>query len=359
MLSKTTTIYPPLRHDVSKWRKKAVISRFLYPFHRDFARTSRASKRFFTTQEHEDILMRIAVIGAGALGLYYGAKLQKSGNDVHFLLRRDYEAIISDGLTVCSVDGDFRLSKINGYRTPQEMGTADLVLVGLKTFANHRYQELISPLLGEETLILTMQNGLGNEESLAELFGGHRILGGVALLRSNRGIPGVVHHLGEGRVILGEYRQGETAKAERIAPIFQAAGVECRVVPDLKKARWEKLVWNIPFNGLCALMMKPVDALLSLESLRRLIIEMMLEVIAGGNAQGLMKDISTSYAEKLVSFSRELGPYKPSMFIDRIEGRQLELEAIFHNPLRAAERVGIRMPRTGMLFTLLQSAENG
>lgn len=303
--------------------------------------------------------MRIAVIGAGALGLFYGARLQKSGNDVHFLLRRDYEAICADGLTVISVDGDFRLAKVNGYRTPEEMGTADLVLIGLKTFANHRYQELVGPLVGEKTIILTMQNGLGNEESLAELFDEHRILGGVAFLRSNRGIPGVVHHLGEGRVILGEYRQGETVMAEKIAPIFQAAGIECRVVPDLKRARWEKLVWNIPFNGLCALLQKPVDALLNQESTRHLIIEMMLEVIAGGNAQGLMKDIPSSFAEKLVSFSRDLGPYKPSMLIDRLEGRQLEIEAIFHKPLQAAEKLGIRMPRVETVSALLQSAENG
>jgi 2-dehydropantoate 2-reductase len=303
--------------------------------------------------------MRIAVVGAGAVGLFYGSMLQKSGSEVHFLLRSDYEAIVADGLTVYSVHGDFRLPKIKGYRTPEELGEADLVLVGLKTFANHRYRELIGPLVGRETLILTLQNGLGNEEALAEIFGEERILGGVAIIRSNRGIPGVVHHMGEGRIILGEYRPGETAKAERIAPLFQAAGVECRVVPDLKRARWEKLVWNIPFNGLCALMMKPVDSLLHQDASRRLIIDMMLEVIAGGNAQGLMKDIPVSIAEKLVSSSVTLGPYKPSMLIDRMEGRPLELEAIFGIPLSVAKRVGIRMPRVEVLFALLQLTENG
>jgi 2-dehydropantoate 2-reductase len=303
--------------------------------------------------------MRIAVVGAGAVGLYYGSMLQKSGSEVHFLLRRDYEAIIADGLTVYSVDGDFRLPKIKGYRTPEELGEADLVLIGLKTFANHRYREFIEPLVGKETLILTLQNGLGNEEALAEIFGEERILGGVAILRSNRGIPGVVHHLGEGRIILGEHRTGETAKAERIAPLFQAAGVECRVVADLKKARWEKLVWNIPFNGLCALLMKPVDWLLHHDASRRLIVDMMQEVIAGGNAQGLMKDIPLSLAEKLLSSAVTLGRYKPSMLIDRIEGRPLELEAIFAIPLAVAGREGVSMPRVEVLFALLQLIENG
>jgi len=303
--------------------------------------------------------MRIAVIGAGALGLFYGARLQKSGKDVHFLLRRDFEAIGSNGLTVYSVDGDFRLPKVNAYQTPEEMGKADLVLVGLKTFANHRYQELIGPVVGEETIILTMQNGLGNEEALAELFDARRILGGVAFLRSNRGVPGVVYHLGEGRLFLGEYRQGETALAEQIAPIFQAAGLECRVVPDLKRARWEKLVWNIPFNGLCALLQRPVDALLNLDSTRDLILEIMREVISAGNAQCLMKDIPISFAEKLVSFSLGLGPYRPSMLIDRIEGRQLEIESIFHKPLQAAVRAGVRLPRVETVAALLEATENG
>lgn len=303
--------------------------------------------------------MRIAVVGAGAVGLYYGSMLQKAGSDVHFLLRRDYQAISADGLTVYSVDGDYRLPKVNCYHMPEELGKADLVLVGLKTFANHRYQELIGPLVGEETSILTMQNGLGNEESLADIFGGERILGGVVYLRSNRGIPGVVHHLGDGRIILGEYCRGRTSNAERIAPLFQAAGIECRVVPDLKRARWEKLVWNIPFNGLSALMMKPVDALLNLDASRRLILDMMHEVIAGGNAQGLLKNIPESLAEKLVSYSMTLGDYKPSMLIDRIEGRPVELDAIFGMPLIAASREGVHMPRVEALFALLQLIEKG
>ncbi|MRR57411.1 MAG: putative 2-dehydropantoate 2-reductase [Deltaproteobacteria bacterium] len=303
--------------------------------------------------------MRIAVIGAGALGLFYGAMLQRAGNDVHFLLRRDHDAIMAGGLMVYSVDGDFCLPKVNGYRTPQEIGQADLVIVGLKTFANHRFQELLTPLVGDDTLILTLQNGLGNEEMLASLFGEERILGGVAFLCSNRGEPGVVHHLGEGRIILGEYLRGKTIRAEPVAALFRAAGVDCRVTPDYKKARWEKLVWNIPFNGLCALMLKPVDELLALDAMRRLIIDMMGEVIEGGNAQGLIKNIPGSLAENMVSFSINLGQYRPSMLIDRLEGRPLELDAIFGAPLAAAHEKGIEMPRVQELHALLQLAEKG
>lgn len=303
--------------------------------------------------------MRIAVVGAGALGLYYGAVLQKAGNDVHFLLRRDFEAVMANGLTVYSVNGDFHLPRVKGYRRAEEIGEVDLVVIGLKTFANHRYSELISPLIGSSTLILTLQNGLGNEEALSALFGEERILGGVAFLCSNRGVPGVVHHLGEGRIILGEFTRKGTARAEKIAAMFVAAGVECKAVPDLKRARWEKLVWNIPFNGLCALMMKPVDELLSLDATRKLIIDMMGEVIVGGNAQGLMKDMPGTLAEKMVIFSENLGAYKPSMMIDRIEGRSIELDAIFGVPLEAAASRGVAMPRVEELHALLQLMEKG
>jgi 2-dehydropantoate 2-reductase len=280
--------------------------------------------------------MRIAVVGAGALGLYYGAVLQKSGNDVYFLLRSDYEVIKSEGITVNSVNGNFHLPKVKGFRSPSEIGIVDLVLIGLKTFANISFVELITPLVGDKTQILTLQNGLGNEETLAALFGEERILGGVAYICSNRDKPGEVHHLGEGRILLGEYSKTDSNRIEEIASHFRSAGVECRTVSDLKRARWEKLVWNIPFNGLCALMLKPVDTLLKFEPTRRLVCEVMEEVITAANAQSLLNEIPLSLAEKMVASSSNLGQYKPSMLIDRLKERPLELEAIFGVPLSVA-----------------------
>ncbi|HMN03991.1 MAG TPA: 2-dehydropantoate 2-reductase, partial [Geobacter anodireducens] len=224
--------------------------------------------------------MKIAIVGAGALGLYYGALLQRAGEDVHFLLRRDFEAIVRNGLNVFSTDGDFVLPHVKGYRTPDEIGAADLVLVGLKTFANDRYEELIRPLVGAETRILTLQNGLGNEEALAALFGPERVIGGVAFLCSNRGEPGEVHHLGAGRITLGDFLPRDREWTEALAALFVRAGVECRATGDLKRARWEKLVWNIPFNGLCALLQQPVNLLLARDASRTLVREIMHEVIA-------------------------------------------------------------------------------
>lgn len=304
--------------------------------------------------------MKIAIVGAGALGLYYGAMLQRAGNEVHFVLRRDYQAITQKGLTVTSPNGDFHLAEVRGYRDPAEIGAVDLVLVGLKTFANDRLVELTAPLMQGETCVLTLQNGLGNEELLAEAFGAERVLGGIAFLCSNRGEPGTVHHMGQGRIRLGEFGGGLSERAMDLAALFNAAKVPCEAVADLRRARWEKLVWNIPFNGLCALTGKNVTELLGHAPSRAQIIAIMGEVIAAGNAQGLSRPIDAeSFIERMISATETMDGYRPSMMLDRLEGRPLELEAIYGVPLaRAAER-GMEMVRVEMLHALLELGESG
>src|SRR5512133_854872 len=298
--------------------------------------------------------MRIAVIGSGALGLYYGALLQRAGNDVRFLLRRDYDAISRGGLAVTSPDGDFRLDRVQGFRRTDEMGEVDLVVVGLKTFDNDRLVELCRPLVRGTAAVLTLQNGLGNEELLAGAFGAERVLGGVAFLGANRGEPGVVHHLGKGQIRLGELRGGLTERAKAVAGVFAKAGVRCEPVAELLRARWEKLVWNIPYNGLCALTGLTTDRLMAHAPARREVVALMEEVIAGANAQGFSEPIDRdACVAAMIEQTVGLGAYRPSMMIDREEGRRLELGSIYAVPLEKAAARGVEMARVRMLWALL------
>jgi 2-dehydropantoate 2-reductase len=299
--------------------------------------------------------MRIAVVGSGALGLYYGALLQRAGNDLRFLMRRDLDAVARGGLTVTSPNGDFRLDRVKGFARPEEMWVVVLVLVGLKTFDNDRLVELCRPLMRGGAAVLTLQNGLGNEELLAGAFGAERVLGGVAFLGANRGEPGTIHHLGKGHIRLGEHRGGLSPRATELAALFAAAGVRCEAVPDLARARWEKLVWNIPFNGLCALTGQTTDRFLAHAPSRREVVALMHEVIDGANAQGLSEPIDRDRCvEEMMEQTVGLGAYRPSMMIDRLEGRTLELNTIYAVPLERALARGIEMVRVRMLWALLE-----
>ncbi|PLY02799.1 MAG: 2-dehydropantoate 2-reductase [Desulfuromonas sp.] len=302
--------------------------------------------------------MKIAVVGAGALGLYYGALLQKSGNKLHFLLRRDYDAITRRGLQVCSVDGDFHLKPVKGYRSTTAIGPVELVLIGLKTFSNKKMVDLVRPLVGPETMLVTLQNGLGNEELLTGAFPAEQVIGGVAFLCANRGEPGTVHHLGQGAIRIGLAGGGRSQAAEKVAQTFSAAGISCEYVGDLLKTRWEKLVWNIPFNGLCALTGKNVAELLAHAPSRQLINDLMQEVVTAANAQPLTSPIDgPPFIEKMIGATGTMGGYRPSMMIDRLEGRPLELDSIYEKPLERAAATGIETPHIRMLYSLLDLGE--
>jgi len=302
--------------------------------------------------------MRVGIIGSGALGLYYGSLMQKAGHDVHFLLRRDYQAISRNGLKVTSQHGDFHLTEVNGYQNSQRIGPVDLVLVGLKAYANRHLVELARPLVTRDTIILTLQNGLGNEEIMATAFGAEHIVGGVAFLCCNRGEPGFVHHLDQGSIRIAEFAQGLSPRVKQLTEDFNKACIPCEAGSDLTRIRWEKLVWNIPFNGLCALTGLSTDRLLACPETQQLIREMMQEVITAANQQGLSTPIEAEGCiEQMLHVTAGMGAYRPSMMIDRQQFSPLELAAIYGIPLQRAANASAPMPRVAMLHALLEATE--
>ena len=322
--------------------------------------------------------MKIVVVGPGAVGSYYGAKLCRAGQEVHFLLRSDYDAVRRNGVCIHSPEGDFNV-RPRCARTPEEIGESDLVLVALKTTANGEFPKLLPGLVGPRTAVLTLQNGLGNEEALAELFPVEQIIGGLCFVCLNRTAPGVVQHMAHGTIVLGEFQRWPEPRTHDVASAFRNAGVNCKVAENLIQAHWEKLVWNIPFNGLGVAGVAGYDALVNSQSSvssrqsfgpvlptdklladprwEGVVRELMLEVIAAATALG--HPIPALLAEKQIERTRTMGAYKASTLIDFEQGKTLELEALFLEPLRQAKKGGARVPRLEALCRVLQQIDAG
>jgi 2-dehydropantoate 2-reductase len=295
---------------------------------------------------------RIAVVGSGAVGSYYGAKLGYFGRDVHFLMRGDLRDVRRFGIRIRSKTESIRLAKVNCYATADEIGPCDLVLIAVKTTSNADLVELIPPLLRDDTMLLTLQNGLGNEEFLAEHFGAERVMGALCFVCLNRVSPGVIEHYDHGRVVLGEYGRYPAARTHDISWEFKRCGVVCSVAENLELERWRKLVWNIPFNGL-SVAAGGVDtrAVLHDDKLRASALALMDEVITGANHCGY--SLPTALALQQMKFTESMGAYKPSTLIDFEAGQSMELEAIWGEPLRRSIAAGASMPRLQQLYNEL------
>jgi 2-dehydropantoate 2-reductase len=315
--------------------------------------------------------MKIAVVGCGAVGSYYGAMLSRAGQDVHFLLRSDYDVVRRNGVNIHSPKGDFN-ARPRAARTPEEIGPCDLVLIALKTTANSEFPRLLPPLVGPHTAVLTLQNGLGNEEALAKLFLPSQILGGLCFVCLNRIAPGVIQHLDHGLVMLGEFHRWPEPRTHDLAAMFKHAGVVCKVSDQLAHAHWEKLVWNIPFNGLGVASAAGYEAMLAPASSlpathqpclttnqlldagrwEKLVRELMLEVIAAANALG--HKLETALADKMIERTRTMGAYKASTLLDFERGQPLEMESLFLEPLRQAQAANVVTPRLAALCEVLR-----
>jgi len=320
--------------------------------------------------------MKIAVVGCGAVGSYYGARLCRAGQEVHFLLRSDYDIVRQKGVTVRSVKGDFHVQP-RCARTPEEIGVCDTVLIALKTTANGQFSKLLPPLVGPHTAVITLQNGLGNTEQLARLFPPDQILSGLCFVCLNRVEPGVIRHSDYGLIVLGEFQRPSEPRTRALAELLQAAEVPCKITDNLAQAQWEKLVWNIPFNGLgvagtagyealssaeCGMRsaesVGPVlttDRLLADPRWEKLARELMLEVVAA--AAGLGHHIPRTYAEKQIGRTRTMGAYKASTLLDFEHHQPLELESMFVEPLRRAQSAGVPVPRLARLCEVLQQLD--
>jgi len=296
---------------------------------------------------------RLAIVGAGAVGGYYGAQLARAGLEANFLLRRDFAAVRAHGLRIRQPPaGDFLLQPARAFGTTAEIGPVDLVVIGLKATANDQLPALLPPLLAEHTALLLLQNGLGSDEFLAERFGARRVLGGLCFVCLNRTAPGEITCTLPGYLALGEFAGPPTDRLRALADRFTAAGVRTQAMANLAEARWQKLVWNVPFNGLAiAAGGVTTDVIMRDAGLRAEAHALMDEIVAAAARLGYT--VPPGFIRMQLDHTAAMGPYRPSSLIDWQEGRAVEVEAIWGEPLRRARAAGISMPHLEKLHTTL------
>lgn len=300
--------------------------------------------------------MRYGVIGMGAIGGFYGAKLAHAGKEVHFLSHSDYQYVKERGLQVDSCDGSFHLLQINAYGAASDMPKCDVVLIGLKTVNNHLLPELLPPLLKEDTLVVLIQNGIGVEEDVQKIFPEVQLAAGLAFICSAKTEPGRVNHQCYGYINIGNYSCKQQEKIDEVVDDFRKAGVDANEVEYLE-ARWKKAVWNMPFNGMTVALNTQTDILLQHPSTLQLIKDQMMEVIEAAQACGV-KNIDESFAEKMIYNTVHMTPYSPSMKLDFDFKRPMEINYLYTRPIEKAREAGYQMRKLEMLEQELRFLES-
>ena len=291
--------------------------------------------------------MKYAIIGTGAIGGFYGARLDKAGFEVHFLLHTDYQYVVDHGLTIDSCDGNFTLPSPKVYDSTSNMPQCDVVIVALKTTQNHLLPSLLPPLLKPDTIILLIQNGIGVEADVQQLFPSQPIAAGMAFICSAKAGPGHINHQFYGDINIGNYSCHNPQRYNQMLADFRAAGIGAADVEYLE-ARWKKAVWNMPFNGMTVALNTTTNRLLSCESTHRLIYDQMLEVIGAAQALGV-KNLDTRFADKMIANTIKMPPYSPSMKLDFDFHRPMEINYLYTRPIAEARAAGFAMPKLEML----------
>lgn len=295
--------------------------------------------------------MKIAVIGTGALGGFYGGMLAKNGNDVHFLLNSDYDYVAKNGLTIESdIHGTFNLKDIHVYKDINEMPICDVVLICLKSTKNS-FIKNIKKIINDYSLIVIIQNGLGVEEEIAQLFPKNNIIGALAFIASNKIGPGHIHHLELGRLKLGSYNQEKTRLVDDLIKVFKTSDIDAIYTDELKYIRWQKLIWNMAFNGTCVILNCTTDKLLSNIHTREMIYELMRETVSAAKACGV--NLPDDEVDKIVETTDRMKPYNPSMKLDYDNKREMELKYIYEKPIEHAKAAGFEMKKMKTLLQLL------
>jgi len=302
----------------------------------------------------------VAIMGTGALGGYYGARLAQSGLELHFLCHRDAEHIKSKGLVMESVDRSIMNVRAHAYSSAREMPRCDVVIVSLKTTANHLLPDLLPPVIKPQGVIVVMQNGWDVERDAAAAAPGMLVLGGLSFLCANKVSPGYIQHLDYGNVLLGWHKETGTKESadhwiNKVYTCLNKAQVQTEISPDLGLARWKKLVWNIPYNGLSVIYRTTTDVLMADPVHCREVEALMREVQMIAAADG--HPIEDDFILKMMNDTRKMRPYKTSMLLDFESGKPMEIESMYERPFRVGSQHGIQTPHIEEVMKKLKALQ--
>lgn len=300
--------------------------------------------------------MRIAVVGVGGLGGYFGGRLARAGEDVTFIARgATLQALVERGLDVRSAHGDFRVF-VNASDDPASVGAVDLVLFVVKTYDTNAAAAEIAPLVGTETTILSLQNGVGNAERVRQLVGRGHPLGGVAYIEAAVESPGVIAQLSQlQRVIVGELGGGTSPRAERIVEAFRDAGIAAEISRHVVRDMWMKWTFICGYSGVTTVCREPIGPILASPETRELFVAAMREVEAVGRARGIVLD-SDVVAGALRTVEGFAPTAKSSMQRDAERGRPLEIEALSGGVARYGRESGVPTPVNAFIYAALLPA---
>ncbi len=296
--------------------------------------------------------MRIVVMGAGAVGGYFGAKLAAASHDVVFIARgKHLAALRRDGLRVNSPDAVLHIDNMLFTGDITQAGGADLILFCVKSYDTAGAIEVLRPIVGENTVILSLQNGVDNPDKIARHFGDHRTLAGAVYVGAQVIAPGVIEHSSGGRIIFGT-RSGADSQARSIAQAFAVAAIPGEISADIQTALWRKLLWNAPFCAISSLTRAAVNDIVESESLTKLATDCMEEVRQAAKTRNV--DLPTQLFSEIFEFSKTLGAFKPSMLQDLEAGKPLEFEAFNGIIVKLLTEAGKDAPVNRVFYSALK-----
>jgi 2-dehydropantoate 2-reductase len=296
---------------------------------------------------------KVLVIGAGAIGAFYGSLLAKAGAEVSVVCRSDYETVKQYGFLIESADlGNYHFMPQQVLKNASEyQGPADSVLLCTKVLPDIDRAALLRPVVTPQTSIVFIQNGVDIEQDILAAFPDNEVISGLAFICCNRIGPGQIVHLAYGRLALGNLRNSVNTKTIELCRLFRESGIDCDTADEIVTERWLKCVWNAPFNPLSVLSGGLSTAAI-LHAEERLVRHIMQDICRIAEALGhpLPKDA----IEQNIQKTYLMPPYKTSMLLDYEQGRPLETEAILGNAFRAAERANVPCPYLESVYALIR-----